>query len=156
TLQGHTGFVKSVAFSPDGTRIVTGSYDNTAKVWDAKMGMTVLDLKLTSPVSGVAISPDGSWIVTGGGEPNKPGEAKVWDAKTGAEMDEPKGLTSGTLSGRSSVAMSVAFSPDGTRIVTGSWDQTARVWDARSGTPLLDLKGHSYVQNSGVMSVAFS
>ena len=39
--------------------------------------------------------------------------------------------------------MSVSFSPDGTRIVTGSYDRTAKVWDARTGTPLLDLKGHT-------------
>ena len=39
--------------------------------------------------------------------------------------------------------MSVAFSPDGTRIVTGSEDKTAKVWDARTGTPLLELKGHT-------------
>ena len=46
----------------------------------------------------------------------------------------------------------MSFSPDGTRIVTGSWDQTAKVWDVRTGALLLDLKGHT----DPVGSVAFS
>ena len=48
-----------------------------------------------------------------------------------------------TLYGHTGEVTSVAFSPDGTRIVTGSWDKTAKVWDAQTGTPLLDLKGHT-------------
>ena len=60
-LKGHTGQVSSVAFSPDGTRIVTGSrLDGTAKVWDARTGAALLDLKgHTGEVSSVAFSPDG-------------------------------------------------------------------------------------------------
>ena len=61
--------------------------------------------------------------------------AKVWDARTGTPLLELKGHTS--------CVTSVAFSPDGTRIVTGSGDNTAKVWDARTGTSLLELKGHT-------------
>ena len=66
-------------FSPGGTRIVTGSADKTAKVWDARTARALMELKgHTSPVYSVAFSPDGTRIVTGGGERNKPGEVKVW------------------------------------------------------------------------------
>jgi WD40 repeat protein len=145
TLYGHTGKVKCVAFSLDGTRIVTGSSDSTAKAWEARTGTPQLQLKgHTSPVWSVAFSPDGTRIVTGPGVINGPGEAKVWDAQTGTPLLELKGHTSGVTS--------VAFSPDGTRLVTGSDDKTAKVWDARTSTPQLELKGHTH----WVSSVAFS
>ena len=109
TLYGHTGAVTSVAFSPDGTRIVTGSEDQTAKVWDARTGTALLELKgHTGAVTSVSFSPDGTRIVTGSGDRT----AKVWDARTGTALLELKGHTGGVTS--------VSFSPDGTRIVTGS------------------------------------
>ena len=141
TLKGHTGRVYSVAFSPDGTRIVTGSADNTAKVWDAMTGTEMITLKgHTSSVDSVAFSPDGTQIVTGSMDKT----AKVWDAKTGSETL--------TLKGHASSVYSVAFSPDGTRILTGSGDEMAKVWDAKTGSETLTLKGHK----SRVVSVAFS
>jgi WD40 repeat protein len=143
TLYGHTGGVTSVSFSPDGTRIVTGSEDRTAKVWDARTGTALLELKgHTDGVLSVSFSPDGTRIVTGGGFDQT---AKVWDARSGTALLRLKGHTGGV--------MSVSFSPDGARIVTGGgYDQTAKVWDARTGTALLELKGHT----GGVMSVSFS
>jgi WD40 repeat protein len=141
TLYGHTHWVVSVAFSPDGTRLVTGSYDKTARVWDARTGTPQLELNgHKSSVNSVAFSPDGTHIVTGSGDRT----AKVWDARAGTPQLELKGHTDGVSS--------VAFSPDGTRIVTASTDQTAKVWDARTGTPQLELKGHM----SKLTSVAFS
>ena len=145
--------VNSVAFSPDGTRIVTGApiywlkrsepepnNDYTAKVWDAKSGQELLTLKGHSHnVHSVAFSPDGKRIATG-----STNGTKVWDAKSGQELL--------TLKGHSDDVNSVAFSPDGARIVTGGADATAKVWDAKSGQELLTLKGHS----DNVNSVAFS
>jgi hypothetical protein len=141
TLKGHTALVISASFSPDGSRIVTGSQDKTAKVWDAKSGAEVLTFNgHTSPLASASFSPDGSRIVTGSGDKT----AKVWDAKSGAEVL--------TLRGHTALVSSASFSPDGSRIVTGSYDNTAKVWDAKSGAALLTLKGHT----DSVSSASFS
>ena len=88
TLYGHTGPVCSVAFSPDGSRIVTGSGDRTAKVWDARTGTALLELKgHMGAVGSASFSPDGSRIVTGSDD----GTAKVWDARTGSALLELEG-----------------------------------------------------------------
>ena len=138
TIGGHSGRVWSAAFSPDGQRIVAGSQEGTAKVWDAANGKELLTLKgHKSVIVSVAFSPDGQRIVTGSSDAT----AKVWDTATGRELL--------TLSGHSEQVWSVAFSPDGQRIVTGSPDRTAKVWDAASGEELLTLKGHvSYVRSA--------
>ena len=145
---------QAVAFSPDGQRIVTGGGDlfsrhvGYAEVWDAQTGQEILALQgHTDLVMSVAFSPDGRRIVTGSrGDKHKQsgtsGEAKVWDAQTGQELLALKGFNEGVSS--------VAFSPDGRRIVTGS--NTAKVWDAENGREILTLNGHI----SSVGSVAFS
>ncbi len=132
TLRGHLDRVTSVAFSPDGQRVVTGSRDQTAKVWEAASGKELLTLKGHSgQVMSVAFSPDGQRIVTG----SQDHTAKVWEAASGKELF--------TLKGHNVRIMSVAFCPDGQRIVTGSDDQTAKVWEAASGKELLTLYGHT-------------
>src|SRR5260370_15793082 len=94
----------SVAFSPDGKRIVAGRNDGTAKVIDARTGAVLLELKgrprvanvvlVNTGVLTVAFSPDGTRIVTGGTTGGfGTGEASVWDARTGAELLELKGHT---------------------------------------------------------------
>ena len=141
TLYGHTMNVNSVAFSPDGSRIATGSWDKTAKVWDARTGESLLELNgHSNEVTSVSFSPDGTRIVTGSSDRR----AKVWDAKTGASLLE--------LRGHKREVTSVSFSPDGTRIVTGSRDNTAKVWDARTGASLVDLKGHKWSVRSASYS----
>jgi WD40 repeat protein/serine/threonine protein kinase len=157
TLYGHTnegtnlapnalgsqviaGEVASVAFSQDGTRIATGGHDRTAKVWDARTGKSLLDLKgHMAPVTTVAFSPDGTRVVTGSWDHT----AKVWDAQSGKLLLD--------LTGHTGLVTRVAFSPDGTRIATAGFDQAVRLWDARTGKPLLGLK-----EPAQMMCVAFS
>src|SRR5206468_4258081 len=75
TLLGHTGSLTSVCFSPDGKHIVSGSLDQTVKVWDAATGQEILSLRgHTGAVTSVCFSPDGKRILSGGGEFEKPGE----------------------------------------------------------------------------------
>jgi hypothetical protein len=130
-----------VAFSPDGKRILTGSDDQTAKVWDAVTGREVLALKGHNGwVNAVAFSPDGKRIITG----SEDNTVKVWDAQGGQELL--------TLKGHTSVVFSVAFSPDGKRLVTGSYDKTARVWDAERGQA---KSAHGHVNTAGSASEAW-
>ena len=83
TLTGHTDGVHGVAVSPDGKRIVSGSWDNTVKVWDADTGRNLSTLKgHTSGVTCVAVSPDGKRLVSGGWD----NIVKVWDVATGQNL----------------------------------------------------------------------
>ncbi len=139
TLKGRDWTVTSASFSPDSSRIVTGSNDETAKVWDAKSGAVVLTLERAGGaniVTSASFSPDGSRIVT----VDNDNTAKVWDAMSGAEVL--------TLKGHTSRVTSASFSPDSSRIVTASWDNTARVWDAKSRDVLLTLRHTSRVYSS--------
>ena len=131
TIKGHTETVENASFSPDGTRIVTSSWDRTAKVWDAETG--ALERTLSGHNYGVmnaAFSPNGDRIVT----VSKDNTAKVWDAHSGKELN--------TLFGHSDEVWSVAFSADGKRLVTVSWDKSARVWDTSDYHLLTTLDGH--------------
>ena len=134
-LTGHTGAVYSVAFSPDGTRIASGSGDDTVRVWDAATGQPVGDPLTghTGAVISVAFSPDGTRIASGSAD----NTVRLWDAATGQPVGDP-------LTGHTDTVSSVAFSPDGTRIVSGSADKTVRLWDAATGQPVGDpLTGHT-------------
>ncbi|MBM79222.1 MAG: hypothetical protein CMJ78_01355, partial [Planctomycetaceae bacterium] len=140
-LYGHTGSVLSVSFSPDGTRIASGSRDNTIRLWDALTGEELHTLKgHTDEVLSVSFSPDGTRIASGSDD----NTIRSWDASTGEELH--------TLKGHTHDVLSVSFSPDGTRIASGSWDNTIRMWDASTGEELHTLKGHT----GSVFSVSFS
>ncbi|KAF7349660.1 WD40 repeat-like protein [Mycena sanguinolenta] len=145
TLVIHrTAVVYSVAFSPDGSHIVSGSADETVRLWDAKTGQQVGEPLVghTNYVWSVAFSPDGSHIVSGSDDKT----VRLWDAKTGQQVGEP-------LVGHTNYVQSVAFSPDGSHIVSGSADETVRVWDAKTGQQVGEpLVGHIHA----VWSVAFS
>jgi WD40 repeat protein len=153
----HNSWVTRLAFSPDGARILTGGHDQAVKVWDAQKGTLLLDAKgMMSPKCSVAFSPDGQRVVAGRGD----GTSRVIDARTGQVLLELKGRPQVVGSRESSSTPGVlclAFSPDGTRIVTGGTTGEfgtgeASVWDARTGAELLELKGH----RGFVVSAAFS
>src|SRR5262249_4467580 len=141
TLQGQKEGVTSVCFSPDGTQLVTASVDETAKVWDARVGTSLREFQgHTGRVSSVSFSPDGTRLVYGS-------EDRTARARGGGA-----GTQLLTLQGHAGAVVSVSFSPDGTRIVTGGGHRVppgqatpgeVKVWDARTGTSLLDLPGHT-------------
>ena len=86
-LRGHEDEVSSVAFSADGTRIVSGSYDKTLRLWDAKSGQPIGEPLRghESRVSSVAFSADGTRIVSGSDDKT----LRLWDAKSGQPIGEP-------------------------------------------------------------------
>jgi WD40 repeat protein len=129
---GHSAWITSVAFSPDGRFFVTASADKTAQVRRTDSRDRVAELAGHGDVVwSASFSPDGQRVVTASSDKT----ARLWEAGSGRSIAE--------LRGHADIVWSAVFSPDGTRIATASKDQTARLWDARTGQSLLELRGHS-------------
>ena len=122
-LRGHEGVVVSAAFSPDGTRIVTGSWDKTARVWQRRRQRRARGPARPRGLGSrsAAFSPDGKRIVTASEDKT----ARVWRADGSGEPLVLRGHEGGVSS--------AAFSPDGTRIVTASDDGHGAGVAARPG-----------------------
>ncbi|MBM3458467.1 MAG: WD40 repeat domain-containing protein, partial [Armatimonadetes bacterium] len=131
-LRGHSGEIAWAEFSRDGRRVVTGSWDQTARVWDVSTGRPLLELRGHTHIVNVAtFSPDERLILTASADKT----LCLWDAATGRRLHTLTGHTEG---------INVAFfSPDGARIVSASDDRTAKVWETGSGRALLTLSGHA-------------
>ncbi|HVN52880.1 MAG TPA: BTAD domain-containing putative transcriptional regulator [Anaerolineaceae bacterium] len=130
--------ISTVAFSPDGKRVVSGGWDRSARVWDVQSGQEVSRLDHGGPVSAVAFSPDGKWVASA----SQDGTARVWEASSGRELARM------THQGK---VWAVAFRPDGRWVVSGSEDGTARVWEAATGHEVARMW-----HDGMVYSVAFS
>jgi len=169
TLSGHQNYVMSVAL--EDAVIVTGSDDNTCKIWDRSSGALLHTLSgHTSSVKGVAIS--GNLVLTASADR----DVKVWNstsgalvktlsghtdyvycvaassqgvAVTGSEDNTAKvwnvstGLATGTLSGHGASVAAVAISADGDTVVTASWDHSIKLWDASRAVLTKTLSGHT-------------
>lgn len=182
TLGGYPDLVTKLAFSPDDSELLTGSFDGTPRLWNVHTGQLIRSLSGHSGwVVGVAFAPSGRFIATGGSD----GSARIWDRASGAELqrlavaegeqkvvfspDSSTLLTGGgdnvlhlwdvatgrqirAFSGPSGTIRAIAFSPDGRYVAGGSDDKTIGIWDAASGQELHILSGHKF----GITSLAFS
>ena len=139
TFTGHTNLVQCVAFSPDGTQILTGSRDGTARLWNANTGVPLRTFSGMAWVRSVQFASDGATILTGSNDTT----ARIWDAHTGAPIR--------TFLHPDRVRSAV-FSPDGSMVLTGCQDMLARLWNSTAGTIVRTFSGHT----GEVWSVAFS
>ncbi|MEE0266978.1 MAG: TIR domain-containing protein [Bacteroidales bacterium] len=132
TLEGHSDFVYSVCWSPDGKYLASCSDDETIKIWDAKSGKELKTLEgHYYDVNSVCWSPDGKYLASGSHDKT----VKIWDANSGECIL--------TFEGHSESVRSVCWSPYGKYLASGSWDNTVKIWDAKSGKELKTLEGHS-------------
>lgn len=146
TLTGHTKRVNSVAYSPDGNIIASGSTDGMVRLWDVATGKHKAILKrtnwinslfpwLNAPVNSVAYSPDGNTVAAA----SEDSKLRLWDTRTTKLKS--------TLTGHTGPVNSVVYSPDGNTIATaGGWkDNTVRLWDAVTGETKTVLTGYIHI-----------
>jgi WD40 repeat protein/tRNA A-37 threonylcarbamoyl transferase component Bud32 len=137
----HENWVVAVAFDREGRRVLTGSRDGTARLWDAATGEPIgPPLRHEESLESVAFHPDGKRLLTASWD----GSARLWDAETGRPLAAP--MKHGDRLTRA------VFSPDGTLVATASRDKTARLWDARTGAPVSEPLAH----DDAVLALAFS
>jgi WD40 repeat protein len=125
TLTGHADSVMSVAYSPDGKTLASGSADETVRLWDVATGKERATLKSdTNSACSLVFSPDGGTLASGGkagGSASKNRTIRLWAVQTGKEW--------ATIKGHDEVVLSVVFSPDGRTLASGSGDKTIKLWD---------------------------
>ncbi len=118
TLHGHHDAILSIALSPDGRLLATGSYDQTIRIWDLETGTERRTLTgHNGGVFGLSFRPDGKVLASASSDRT----VKLWDVATGQRLD--------TLSQSLKELNAVAFSPDGKRLAAAGADNRIRVWD---------------------------
>jgi uncharacterized protein with WD repeat len=144
TLGTHDREVRGVVFSRDGSHLASASGGGKVKVWawdtnrvgQVQTPQFECQARVPGAYLNVAFSPDGRYLVTDGEEYT----AKIWDVRTGQELE--------TLRGHTGDVCAVAFSSDGRWLATAGEDTTVRIWDAASWKPLHTLRGHTGVVSS--------
>jgi WD40 repeat protein len=148
---GHTGPVQSVAFAPTGDRLLSGGKDRTVRLWDATGGQELVRLEgHTDEVTGVAFSPDGTRVVSA----SRDHTIRLWQLPpTGLTYQPGPTGEARRFEGPSNHVRRLAFSPDGSRALSVSWDKVMRLWDLNSGREVWQVSPHA---PENVNGVAFS
>lgn len=148
-LTGHQGPVRTVRFGNDGQTLLSGSYDNSLRLWrlDDNTGWSVARTLRGhgGRVNEVAISPDGRTAISAGDDER----TLVWELGGDGETQV---LRTTNLQGHEDALLSATFSPDGERIVTASRDRSAKVWDTSTGNPIATLaEGHEFLATRAIL-----
>jgi WD40 repeat protein/nucleoside phosphorylase len=150
--QGHSLYVNSAVYSPDGRRVLSASWDKTIKEWDRETGQCLRTFEGHSgSVNSVVYSPDGRMVLSVSGDKT----IKEWDRETGRCLR--------TFGGHSKPVTSAVYSLDGRRVLSASEDKTIKEWDRETGQCLRTFEGHSVSVTSaeyspdgrGVLSASF-
>lgn len=141
SYKGHTSWVHSVAFSPNGKTLASGSNDQTVRLWDVNTGQCLKTFRgHTGCVQAIAFSPDGQILASGSNDQT----VRLWDIKTGQCLQ--------VLTGHTNHLLSVIFSPDGETLISSGEDQTVRLWRIKTGECLRIIETHI----NWVLSVSLS
>jgi len=140
-LQGHTDAIASpngLAFSKDGGRLASASFDDTAMIWDTQTRQKLITLNgHNNNVEAIAFSPDGKWVATA----SKDKQLILWESETGRALR--------LFRGHDNIVFAVAFSANGKHLFSASRDNTLRLWDVESGVTERVYQGHQ----AGLLSV---
>jgi succinate dehydrogenase flavin-adding protein (antitoxin of CptAB toxin-antitoxin module) len=138
---GHNQCIRSLSFNSEGTKIVSGGYDQFIKLWDIASGKEIFSVKASAfPIEVLSFTPDDRYIITAGLENN----VKIWDAENGKLVR--------ILKGHTDAVYALTVSSDSRYLATGGNDNIIRIWEIQTGILLYQLKAHT----QGIRSLVFS